>query len=132
MATIEFSCPVTGLQAFVNGDHCRRAIHDKIHWAAYECRHCHWWHIGPREMCPETGKRGYLSEQACDRDIEAAWTDPEWGARLHGRMPRRSYQCRHCGLWHMSTRSLSHEELSATGHVDPGLQPPEQSATIVV
>lgn len=119
--TIEILCPVTGLRAYVNGDHCRGAIHNKRDEAAYECRHCHWWHIGPRVTCPTTGKRSYASERSCEQDIEKAWLDPTWGARRHGRMPRRAYRCRHCGYWHMSTRSRSVEELTAAGHIDPGL-----------
>ncbi len=128
--TIEIRCQQTGLQAYVTREHCQQSIRDKVHETAYECLHCGFYHPGPREMCPTTGKRGYLSERACWRDIERAWTDPTWKAKLHGRMPRRAYRCPSCGLWHMGTNSRSREELAADGHVDPALLPLDSATTV--
>ncbi len=131
---IEFICQKTGLHAYVNREHCMAAIlvRDRDRETAYQCRHCGWWHRGPRETCPTTGKRGYLSQRACETDIERAWTDPTWRGEKHGRMPRRAYQCPHCDLWHMSTSSRTLDELSSAGHVDPDLCSPDGCATMVV
>ena len=126
---LDIRCQTTGLLAYATREHCQESISDKVHETAYECRHCHFFHPGPREMCPVNGKRGYLSRRACERDIEKAWTDPTWKGHLHGRMPRRAYLCPHCQRWHMSTHSRTFEELH--GHVDPALTPTDANATMV-
>jgi hypothetical protein len=127
--TIEINCQTTGLRAFVTRESCEREITDKDHETAYECRHCHFYHPGPKRLCPASGKRCYRSQRSCEQDIEKAWTDPYWKGK-HGRMPKRAYLCPSCGCWHMSTHSRTLAELE--GHVDPALNSPSTYATIVV
>jgi predicted RNA-binding Zn-ribbon protein involved in translation (DUF1610 family) len=104
---IEILCPKTGLQVYGSRQSCNRAITDHSAEAAYECRFCGWFHIGPKEMCEVTGKRTFLSERAAIDYVERAWTHGRWTNR-HGRMPRRAYQCEHCHGWHLTRHSEVH------------------------
>jgi hypothetical protein len=106
-AVIEIRCPKTGLQVFGSRKSCNHAIRDHSTQAAYECRFCHWFHIGPKERCEATGKRMFLSERAALAYLEQAWTQPTYRNR-HDRMPRRVYRCEHCHGWHLTRHSEVH------------------------
>lgn len=52
----------------------------------------------PVGTCPISGKRQYADEREARRRIRLSKKSPTHKTQ------RQAYQCRHCGLWHTSSR----------------------------
>lgn len=62
--------------------------------------------------CPVTGKAKYTSPERAERAMEKLWREGNDGR--HGRMPRKVYECEHCGWWHLSS-SVQDERAAGAG-----------------
>jgi hypothetical protein len=53
-------------------------------------------------LCP-TGKWGFFDAKTAWQRLCQIRKDPRAGC-----VPRRIYQCEHCGLWHLTSRANTH------------------------